>query len=180
MQHNSTSPHDRLQSEPAVRSMPTMVRAIRIRPRSTDPHCQEKTLTGEVRVNVRLTNAGDEAMVRRGFLAASKIRSVDVQAVIDTGAVRSVLPPAIVHKLGLAIARTEEVAYANDAAEQVEITEVVGIEIMDRRTTEETFVVGSEVLIGQISLESLDLVVDCHNRCVTPNPAHPDGPRFRV
>ena len=160
--------------------MPTMIRAVRIRPRSTDPHCQEATLTGEVRVNVRLTNAVDEAMVRRGLLTANKIRSLDVEAVVDTGAICSVLPPEIVHQLGLAIARQDEVAYANDLIEEVNVTEVVGIELMGRRTTEETLVLGTEILIAQTVLERLDLLVDCTNRRVIPNPAHPDGPITRV
>jgi clan AA aspartic protease len=160
--------------------MPSMVRAIRIRPRSTDPHCQEKTLTGEVRVNVRLINAGDETMVRRGLLAASQIRSLEVEAVVDIGAICSVMPPEVVHQLGLAIARKDEVAYANDVAEEVDVTEVVGIELMGRRTTEEALVLGTEFLIGQTVLERLDLLVDCSNGRVIPNPAHPGGPRFRV
>ena len=39
------------------------------------------------------------------------------------------------------------------AAEEVDIAEVVGIDIEGRRTTEETLVLGSEVLIGQTGLE---------------------------
>lgn len=134
---------------------------------------------GEVRVNVKLTNAVDEALVRRGLLTADQVRHYEADALVDTGAVRSVLPSHVVEQLGLAIVgRTR--AYANDGAEDVDIAEVVGIDINGRRTSEETLVLGSEVLIGQTVLESLDLQVDCTNRRVIPNPAHPDQPVIKI
>ena len=64
--------------------------------------------------------------------------------------------------------------------ENVDVTEVVGIDINGRRTTEETLVLGSEVLIGQTVLESLDLQVDCTNHRVIGNPAHPDQPMIKI
>lgn len=76
--------------------------------------------------------------------------------------------------------RKTRVTYANDGAEDVEITEVVGIDINGRRTTEEALVLGSEVLIGQTVLESLDLLVDCINHRVVGNPAHPDQPMIKI
>jgi clan AA aspartic protease len=139
-----------------------------------------KTLMGEVRVKVKLTNAVDEALVRRGLLSADRVRHYEADALVDSGAIRSVLPSYVVQHLGLAIVRTTRVSYANDGAEDVEVTEVVGIDINGRRTTEETLVLGSEVLIGQTVLESLDLLVDCTNHRVVGNPAHPDQPIIKI
>ena len=135
---------------------------------------------GEVRVKVVLTNAVDEALVRRGLLSADKVRHYEADALVDSGAVRSVLPSHVVQHLGLAIVRTTRVTYANDGAEDVDITEVVGIDINGRRTTEEALVLGSEVLIGQTVIESLDLLVDCTNHRVVGNPAHPDQPMIKI
>lgn len=139
-----------------------------------------KAPMGEVRVKVKLTNAVDEAMVRRGLLTADKIRSYEAEALVDTGAVRSVLPAHVVQYLGLAIVRKERAIYANDAAEEVDVSEVVGINLLSRRTTEEMLVLGSDVLIGQTVLESLDLHVDCMNQRVTGNPDHPDQPIIKI
>lgn len=135
---------------------------------------------GEVRVRVKLTNAGDEVMVRRGLLAADKVRHYEADALVDSGAVRSVLPSHVVQQLGLAMVGKTRATYANDRTEDAEIAEVVGIDINGRRTTEETLVFGSEVLIGQTVLESLDLLVDCTNHRVVPNPAHPDQPVIKI
>jgi clan AA aspartic protease len=135
---------------------------------------------GEVRVKVKLTNGGDEIMVRRGLLTADKIRTYEADALVDTGAVRSVLPEHVVQKLGLALVRKSRATYANDVTEDIDVTEMVGIELLTRRTTEETLVLGSEVIIGQTVLESLDLHVDCLGRRVIGNPAHPDQPIIKM
>ena len=135
---------------------------------------------GEVRVRVKLTNGADEVLVRRGLLGADQVRHYEADALVDTGAVRSVLPVQVVQQLGLEIARKTRAIYANDAGEDVDVSEIVGIDIIGRRTTEEMLVLGSEVLIGQTVLESLDLLVDCVSRHVIPNPAHPDQPVIKV
>jgi predicted aspartyl protease len=119
-------------------------------------------------------------MVRRGLLTADKIRSFEANALVDTGAVRSVLPIHVVEHLGLAMVRKTRATYANDVTEDVHITEMVGFDLVNRRTTEEALVLGSEVLIGQTVLESLDLQVDCTNRRVIANPAHPDQPVIKI
>lgn len=139
-----------------------------------------KAPMGEVRVKVKLTNAGDEVLVRRGLLTADQVRSYEADALVDTGAVRSVLPAHIVKVLGLAIVSRARATYANDAAEEVDVSEVVGITLLSRRTTEEMLVLGSDVLIGQTVLESLDLHVDCMNQRVTGNPDHPDQPIIKI
>lgn len=170
MREKTTSGEDELRSQNAFRKMA-----------SPANHSQQRTtLMGEVRVRVKLTNAGDEVMVRRGLLPADQVRHYEADALVDSGAVRSVLPSYVVQQLGLAIVRTTRVTYANDGAEDVDITEVVGIDINGRRTTEETLVLGSEVLIGQTVLESLDLLVDCTNHRVIGNPAHPDQPVIKI
>lgn len=139
-----------------------------------------ENVMGEVRVTVRLTNAVDEALVRRGLLAAEKVRAYEADAHVDTGAVKSILPVQVVQQLGLAIVGKTRARYANDSGEDVDITEMVGIEINGRRTTEEALVLGSGVLIGQTVLESLDLLVDCVSHRLVPNPEHPDQPVINV
>lgn len=60
------------------------------------------------------------------------------------------------------------------------MTEPVIIEIEGRETTEATLVTGNTVLIGQTVLETLDLLVDCKNQRLIPNPAHPNYPVMRI
>ena len=129
---------------------------------------------GEVRVKIKLINAGDEAMFRRGKLQKKEIRTYETDALVDTGAVPSVLPIDVVQKLGLELLRKERATYANNSSENVDVTEPVSFEILGRRVIEEALVLGDEVIIGQIALERTDLLVDCTNHRVIQNPAHPD------
>ena len=129
---------------------------------------------GEVRVKVKLTNATDEALARRGKLELSEVRFYEADAMVDTGAVQTVIPSDVVKNLGLETPRQRGVEYADGRKEIVPITEAIVVEIRNRATSDEALVLGDEVLIGQTILEKLDLHVDCANQKVVPNPAHPD------
>jgi hypothetical protein len=56
----------------------------------------------------------------------------------------------------------------------------VRIKVKLTNTLEEALILGDEVLIGQTVLEKMDLLVDCANHKVIPNPAHPDQPVSKV
>ncbi len=129
---------------------------------------------GEVRVKVKLTNAADQAMARRGKIKFEEVHSYEADAMVDTGAVQTVLPADVVKILGLDTPEQRGVRYADERSEVVPVTEAIIVEINNRRTNDEGLVLGSEVLIGQTVLEKLDLHVDCANQRVIPNPAHPD------
>lgn len=135
---------------------------------------------GAVRVTVKLTNAIDEALVHRGMLNPKLLRVYEAEALIDTGAVRTVLPAAIAEQLGLRIRGQQIAQFANGTEESVGLTEPVIIEIDGRETTEATFVTGNMILIGQTVLETLDLLVDCKNQRLIPNPDHPDHAILRI
>jgi clan AA aspartic protease len=135
---------------------------------------------GEVRVKVKLTNAIDEALVRRGMLKPEQVRSYEADALVDTGAVRCILPPHVVERLGLAIIGQRVAEYADGRLDIVGLTEAFTLRVLDREELENALVLGDEVIIGQTALEKLDLVVDCVNRRLLPNPAHPDQPVSKV
>ncbi len=78
---------------------------------------------GEVRARVKLTNAIDEALARRGQIAADQVRTYDADALVDTGAVRCVLPPHVAQSLGLQIIGQRVVEYADGRLEAVDLSE---------------------------------------------------------
>jgi clan AA aspartic protease len=135
---------------------------------------------GEVRIKAMLTNAVDEALARRGQISATDIRRYEADAMVDTGAVRSVIPSHVAQRLGLQSRGQRVVEYADGRNEAVDVTEPVVISLLERDTLEEALILGDEVLIGQTVLEKLDLMVDCNSHRVVPNPAHPDQPVTKV
>ncbi len=135
---------------------------------------------GEVHVKVKLTNASDESLERRGQLSSDKVRSYEADALVDTGAVSLVLPVYVMQELGLMARGRRLVEYADGRKDPVDVTEPVIIRINGRDTLDEALVLGDEVLIGQTVLEKMDLHVDSLNRRLRPNPAHPDQPVSKV
>ena len=127
-----------------------------------------------------MTNATDEELARRGQLPREQVRTTEVDALVDTGAVRTVLPPQVVQDLGLGIRGQRVAEYADGRKESVGVTGPVVVECLRRDTLDEALVLGDEVLIGQTILEKLDLLADCANRRLIPNPAHPNQPVTKV
>lgn len=135
---------------------------------------------GEVRVMVRLSNAADMALVRRNLMRPEEIRAVEADALVDTGAVTFVLPSLVVERLGLARPFKQVAEYADGRREEVDVTEPVFVELLGRHTVEEALVLGDEVIVGQTILEKTDLYVDCRQKRLLPNPAHPDQSVLQV
>ena len=131
---------------------------------------------GEVRVIARLSNEFDLGLARRGQLPADQVRRYEADALVDTGAVRCVLPSHVVKRLGLEIIGQRVAEYADGRLEPVGLTESVSVEILGREEWENAMVLGDEVIVGQTALEKMDLFVDPVNRRLIPNPAHPDQP----
>lgn len=131
---------------------------------------------GEIRTRVRVVNALDEALARRGQIPADRVRAYEADALVDTGAIRSVIPPHVIERLGLQTRGRRVAEYGDGRQEVVGVTEPLIFEILGRDTLEEALVLGDEVLVGQTVLEKLDLLADCANRRVLPNPDHPDQP----
>jgi clan AA aspartic protease len=129
---------------------------------------------GEAKTQVKLINATDESLARRGQLAPEKVRVYETNAVVDTGAVCTILPADVVQFLGIDSPDQRAAEYADGRKEIVSVSDSVIVVIRGRRTKDEALILGDEILIGQTVLEKLDLHVDCANQRVIPNPAHPD------
>ena len=94
--------------------------------------------------------------------------------------VRSVIPVHVLERLGVQPRGSRVAQYAEGRKETVGISEPIIFDILGRDTLEEAMVLGDEVLIGQTVLEKLDLLADCGNHRLVPNPDHPDQPVSKV
>ena len=109
-------------------------------------------------------------------------KSVPVRAMVDTGATHMVVTADIARELGFDLEETSTYSLTIADSRRVRVPRIqpVQIRFYDRTYVTEAAVLGDECLMGVIALEAMDLVVDPKLRRVTPNPAHPDGPLFRV
>ena len=125
---------------------------------------------GKVIEKVKLTNLFDPK------------KSVEVEAVIDTGATMVVLPKNLVNELGLEKIEDVRVKYADGRVERKEVYGVVKLELKGRVGNFDVLAENEEAqpLIGQIVLERLDLIIEPSTRKLIPNPRSPDMPMIEV
>jgi len=125
---------------------------------------------GKVVEKVKVTN----------FKVPSK--SIEIEAVIDTGATMSVLPMDLIQKLGLEKIDEVNVSYADNSVKRKEVYGWVILEIAGRKAVFDVLVEneGAQPLIGQIVLERLDLVIEPSTRKVMPNPRSPEMPMIEI
>jgi len=126
---------------------------------------------------LKLTNAVDLANAREGRISPEQIRSIEVEALVDTGASTLVLPEDVVAALGVHEMRRAVTTIADGSHRTVPVVSDLRIEILGRPMTCDALVMpaGTTPLIGQLPLEQLDLVVSPKTRELTFNPLHPDG-----
>ena len=117
---------------------------------------------GQVRVQVILTNYRESVLARLGQLTPGQVQRYETEALIDTGAVQSVIPAAVADRLGLLRLRRTDAKYADGRVEEVDLAEVVTIEMLGRQIEITPMVLGEQILLGVMVLEGLDLMVDCH------------------
>ena len=137
---------------------------------------------GEIRARVVLENLVDRLRFMEGALAESKIRRVEAEGVADTGAVLTLLPQEIVEWLGLRRTEKRIVLLANDQKIELDQADGLWITIGDRSTTTTCLVgpPGCAMLIGQVVMESLDLIADPLKRTLTPRPESPFLPTLNL
>lgn len=109
-------------------------------------------------------------------------KTVEVEAVIDTGATMLVVPQNLVDELGLRKIRETKVRYANNKVESKWVYGAVTVELKGRRGISEVLAeeTGSQPLVGQILLEALDLIVEPTTRRLIPNPRSPEMPMVEI
>ena len=133
---------------------------------------------GKVMAKIKLQNAVDLASARTGHLRPDQVRSLEMEGLVDTGATLLVIPEESAAFLGLPTVGTRPIKLADGRIRSFPVVGDLRIEILGRGMSTDAVVmpIGTTILIGQVVLETLDLVVDPKSRDVLVNPAHPDGP----
>lgn len=126
---------------------------------------------------VKLTNYTDFDKAQKGEIPPTEVRTVEIDALVDTGAVELAIPEEVAEKLGVRTIRRKKVRFADGRVSEVALVGGLLTEILEREFVTSAFVLprGTTPLIGQIPLEALDLVLKPGTQEVITNPDHPDG-----
>jgi predicted aspartyl protease len=130
---------------------------------------------GEVRARVVLENQADRILADAGHLESARVRRVELDALVDTGAVMTLLPQDAVETLGLPFDGKRIVTLANEEKIELPRARLLSLTLGDRQMDTDCLVgpPRCEPLVGQLVLERLDLIVDPTKHVVSPRPESP-------
>ncbi len=121
---------------------------------------------GIIRTNLQLRNP----------TAGSTFSPVEVNALVDTGAVHLCIPEHLAIQLNLKELERREVTLANGHKISVPYVGPVEVSFKNRRCFTGAMVLGDEPLLGAIPMEDMDLVIIPNRQTVDVNPLSPNIP----
>ena len=125
--------------------------------------------------DITLLNSFDVDMAQDGRVENDAVRKVEVSALVDSGAYLLTIDEAIKTKLGLRVKELREVELADGSHSECEIVGPVDLHFKNRSTTCRALVLpgATEVLLGAIPMEDLDVLLDPKTQQLI---VHPDRP----
>ena len=129
-------------------------------------------------IKVKLTNFVDAQNAEAGLIPRERVRTVEIEALADTGAIAMAIPEDVAESLGARVVRHDTVRVADGRAVPVDYVGALWIEVLGRGMSADAIVLprGTTPLLGAVQMEMMDLVVVPSTGDVITNPAHPDGP----
>ena len=129
---------------------------------------------GKVVTPMKVQNWADIELLAAGR-REEKPRTVNTEALVDTGATRLYLKPSVIRALGLK--QVDHIqSRTTNGIRQRGVFQPARLEIQGRNGIFEVVDLDEDVpnLVGQIPMEYLDFVVDPQGRQLIPNPEHGD------
>jgi clan AA aspartic protease len=124
---------------------------------------------GLVRAKITLSNPREQSL-----------SPLDVQALVDTGAMMLCVPEHVALQLHLAELYKREVTTADGKKHLCPYVGPVQITFENRGCFVGALVLGDEVLLGAVPMEDMDLIVSPANRSLSVNPNSPNIPSVIV
>ena len=135
----------------------------------------EEKKMGRFSVEVELTNSDDLVRVKIGIIPAEKVRRVRIRGVVDSGATRLVIPESVAQTLGLEVAESVKVTYADGRTAERKVARSLQLTYGGRTDVFSAIIEPGRdsVLVGAVVLEVLDFLVDCVGQRLVPrDPEH--------
>ncbi len=132
--------------------------------------------------NITLVNSTDRVLAKRHQIPESEVKQMTVHALVDSGAFMLTINESIKRQLDLDVMEVVEVELADSSFAECEIVGPIDVRFKTRSTTCRAVVLpgATEVLLGAIPLEDMDVVIDLKNQELTLPPDRPYIARTKV
>lgn len=130
---------------------------------------------GLVYAEIELINNGDLEMVRRNLMDQDEVKRMTVSALVDTGSYMLCINESIQEQLQLPVVEKRKAETADGRIVELDVVTNVELKFKNRRTLCNAMVLqgDSEVLLGAIPLEDMDVLVHPLRQELIVNPDHP-------
>lgn len=137
---------------------------------------------GLVHAEIQLTNGDDLALVRRGLLAKEKAKQIITTALVDSGAYMLTINEEIRSQLDLPVIDKDWAELADGSKMSVDIAGPVEIRFENRRVNADAMVLpdATEILLGAIPMEGMDVLIDPKRQKLIVNPDSPDRAKLSL
>jgi len=130
---------------------------------------------GLVYAEIELVNSGDIYSARKGYIQPDAVKRLQVKALVDSGAYMLAINEHIKTQLDLEKVDEQVAELADGSRVKLEIVGPVDVRFENRATTCRAMVLpgDSEVLLGAIPMEDMDVLIDPKQQRLIVNPANP-------
>ncbi len=130
---------------------------------------------GMTYAEIELINGDDLALARRHIVGEDEIRSMRVKMLVDTGSEYMCINETLQEQLGLSTLETKKFQLANGSVDEYDVAGPIELRFQNRRFITEAVVLpgDTEMLLGAISMEGMDVLVHPSRHELIVNPEHP-------
>ena len=130
---------------------------------------------GLIYAEIELISSDDIALFRKGYIKEGEIKKVTVKALVDNGALMLCINENIKNQLNLSKLDEMNAELANGRIEKVDIVGPVDVRFKNRSTTcrAAVFPGDTEVLLGSIPMEDMDVILIPKEKTIDVNPESP-------
>ena len=129
---------------------------------------------GLIHAEIELINGEDLGLARRHYIGEEEVRRFHVTALVDTGAIMLCINENIQEYMQFPFFEKRRAQTADGRIIDCDVVGQVEVRFRNRCTTCRAMVLpgDSEVLLGAIPLEDMDVIIDAQRQELTVNPNH--------
>jgi len=137
---------------------------------------------GHVYAEIELINGEDVSFARHHMIGEEDIKRITVKALVDTGAIMMCINETIQEQMKFPVIGVRKAQMANDHIIEVPLVSNVEIRFKNRDARCSAMVLpgDSEVLLGSIPLEEMDVLIHPQRQELIVNPDHPYYAQLKV
>jgi clan AA aspartic protease len=129
---------------------------------------------------IELTRGADLILVEEGYVEFDRVRRMKILALVDSGSSMMAITEAVRKLLDLRKVDDMQAELADGSVIQLEVVGPVEVKFQNRKTIVNAMVVpdSSDVLLGAIPMQGMDVLVDPKRERLIVNPESPDIARM--